>query len=220
METDRAMHAPENTRDQPGAAPSTMGGDPSMMSSDESILAAIGRRDDYALATLYDRYGRVAFALAYRVLGERGAAEDVVQEAFLSVWRYADRYRPERGAPRAWLMTIVHHAAIDRHRGRYKREQRAVALDDVAFALEADGQDTFDVVAEGIDAERIRDAVGSLPREQQEAIELAFFSGLTHQEISDRTGTPLGTIKGRMRLGLTKLRTRLTENGEVATVAL
>lgn len=212
------MHAPDETPGQPGAAPPD-GGDPSTWSSDESVVAAIGRRDDGALAALYDRYGRVAFALAYRVLGERGAAEDVVQEAFLSVWRYADRYRPERGVPRAWLMTIVHHAAIDRHRGRYKREQGAVPLDDVAFALESDGQDAFDAVAEGIDAERIREAVGSLPREQQEAIELAFFGGLTHQEISERTGTPLGTIKGRMRLGLGKLRTRLTETGEIAAAA-
>jgi len=177
--------------------------------SDDSLLGAIRGRDDGALAALYDRHGRVAYGLAYRILGERGAAEDAVQEAFLSVWRHADRFTPERGSARAWLLTIVHHAAIDRRRGRRKRELGDVPLDAVAFGLEGNGEDPFAIAAAGFEAERVRRAMAELPREQQRAIELAFFGGLTHQEVAARTGEPLGTVKGRMRLGLRKLRVLL-----------
>jgi RNA polymerase sigma-70 factor, ECF subfamily len=212
------MHAAGGKPDRPApmdpgpAAEAEWGGD-------AALVAAIGRRDEAALAALYDRYGRLAFALAYRLLADRGSAEDVVQDAFLAVWRHAERYRPERGAPRAWLMTIVHHAAIDRRRGRHKRELGDVPLDDVAFALEADERDAFEAVAEGIEAERVRRALGELPPEQREAIELAYFGGLTHQEIAERTGAPLGTIKGRMRLGLGKLRARLLDRDDAAAPA-
>lgn len=179
--------------------------------SDEAVLAAIQQRDDAALGELYDRYGRLAFGLAYRILGERGVAEDVVQDAFLSVWRRASSFQAGRGSARSWLMSIVHNAAIDRRRGRYRREQSDVQLDDVAYRLETDAEETFAVVAEGIAAEQVRVALDELPLEQRQAIELAYFGGLTHQEIADRTVTPLGTVKSRMRLGLRKLRTLLTE---------
>ncbi len=180
-------------------------------SSDEAVLAAIQQRDDAALGVLYDRYGRLAFGLAYRILGEPGVAEDVVQEAFLSVWRRASSFQAGRGSARSWLMSIVHNAAIDRRRGRYRREQTDVQLDDVAYRLETDTDDMFAVVAEGIAAEQVRAALDELPPEQRQAIEMAYFSGLTHQEIAERTGTPLGTVKSRMRLGLKKLRTLLGE---------
>src|SRR5687767_7326952 len=111
--------------------------------TDEDVLAAVQRRDEGALAELYDRYGRLAFGLAYRVLGERGAAEDVVQEAFLAVWRRAGSYQPARGNVRGWLTSIVHHGAIDRRRGRFKREQTDVALDALDYRLETDAEDTF-----------------------------------------------------------------------------
>jgi RNA polymerase sigma-70 factor (ECF subfamily) len=173
---------------------------------DEDVLASVQGRDDGAFAELYDRYGRLAFGLAYRILGERGVAEDVVQEAFLAVWRRAGSYRVERGSVRGWLMSIVHNAAIDRRRGRFKREQADVALDDLAFMLETDAEDTFAAVAEGIVAEQVRRALAGLPDEQRQAIELAYFGGLTQQEIATRTGTPLGTVKSRLRLGLHKLR--------------
>ncbi len=180
--------------------------------SDEEILAAIQRRDDAALAELYDRYGRLAFGLAYRILGERGTAEDIVQEAFLAVWRRASSFQADRGSARAWLMSIVHNASIDRRRGRYKREQTDVALDDLAFKLETGAEDTFDLVSERIEAEHVRAALGGLPVEQREAIELAYFGGLTQQEIATRTGTPLGTVKSRMRLGLHKMRSLLGDS--------
>lgn len=178
---------------------------------DEALLAAIQQNDEGALAELYDRYGRLAFGLAYRILGERGAAEDVVQEAYLAVWRRGASFRSDRGSARAWLMSIVHNAAIDRRRGRFKREQEAVPIDDLAFKLESDAEDPFALVSEQIDAAQVRTALGSLPKDQRDAIELAYFGGLTQQEISDRTGTPLGTVKSRMRLGLYKLRSLLAE---------
>jgi RNA polymerase sigma-70 factor (ECF subfamily) len=185
---------------------------------DEGILAAIQQGDERALAELYDRYGRLAFGLAYRILGERGSAEDVVQEAYLAVWRRSSSFRADRGSARAWLMSIVHNAAIDRRRGRFKREQEAVPIDDLAFKLEDDAEDPFAQVSGEIDAAQVRAALGSLPKEQRDAIELAYFGGLTQQEISDRTGTPLGTVKSRMRLGLYKLRSLLAESmgGELA----
>jgi RNA polymerase sigma-70 factor (ECF subfamily) len=180
--------------------------------NDEELLAAIQQSDEGALAELYDRYGRLAFGLAYRILGERGTAEDVVQEAFLAVWRRSTSFKADRGSARAWLMSIVHNAAIDRRRGRFKREQEAVPLDDLAFKLENEAEDPFALVSEQIDAEKVRSALGTLPGEQREAIELAYFGGLTQQEISDRTGTPLGTVKSRMRLGLHKLRSLLIDS--------
>jgi RNA polymerase sigma-70 factor (ECF subfamily) len=174
--------------------------------SDEALLTRISRGDSDALGVLYDRYARVAIAIAYRVLGEHGAAEDVVQEAFLAVWRRVDSFDPSRGSVRSWLLTIIRNGAIDRRRGRHARALQDTALDDVAFRLTTGDEETFDTVASSVEAERVREALSTLPPEQREAIELAYFGGLTHQEIAQRTGAPLGTIKGRMRLGLHKLR--------------
>lgn len=177
--------------------------------SDAAVLDAMRDGDGSALGPLYDRHGRLAFITAYRVLGEKGAAEDVVQEAFLAVWRNADRYRADKGPVRAWLLTIVRNAAIDRRRGRHGRDSRVGALDDVAYGLEAKTPDPFSIAAARLEAEQIRTAVADLPREQRHAVELAFFGGLTHQEVAEQTGEPLGTVKGRLRLGLRKLRAAL-----------
>ena len=173
---------------------------------DDALLARIARGDAEALGVLYDRYNRMAFGVAYRVLGERVASEDTVQEAFLAVWRRVDSFDPSRGTVRSWLLTIVRNGAVDRRRGRHGRALHDATLDDVAFRLATDGEETFDIVAASVEAERVREALDHLPPEQREAIELAYFGGLTHQEIAARTGAPLGTIKGRMRLGLHKLR--------------
>jgi RNA polymerase sigma-70 factor (ECF subfamily) len=179
--------------------------------NDEDVLAGVQRRDDGALAELYDRFGRLAFGLAYRILGERGQAEDVVQDAFLAVWRRADSFQAERGSVCGWLMSIVHNASIDRRRGRFKREQADLPLDDLTVRLQTDAEETFATVAEGIVAEQVRQALAGLPDEQRQAIELAYFGGLTQQEIATRTGAPLGTVKSRLRLGLHKLRALLQE---------
>jgi len=183
---------------------------PATEDPDAALLRALSGGDGAALAALYDRHGRIAFAVAYRVLGERGAAEDAVQDAFLSVWRNAGRYRPDRGSVRSWLLTIARNAAVDRRRGRHRRDAMTATLDDVAFGLEAATDDPFLTVAAGLEATAVRSAMASLPDEQRRAIELAYFGGLTHQEVADRTGEPLGTVKGRLRLGLQKLRAALT----------
>lgn len=183
----------------------------SLEPSDDVLLARIARGDSDALGVLYDRYARLAIAVAYRVLGEHGVAEDVVQEAFLAVWRRVDSFDASRGNARSWLLTIVRNGAIDRRRGRHGRALQDAALDDVAFRLATGGEETFDTVASTVEAERVREALATLPPEQREAIELAYFGGLTHQEIAQRTGAPLGTIKGRMRLGLHKLRGSLED---------
>jgi RNA polymerase sigma-70 factor, ECF subfamily len=176
---------------------------------DDALMVAIQARDDEALATFYDRYGRLAFGLAYRMLGERGMAEDVVQEAFLNTWRRAESFDVGRGNARSWLMSIVHNLAIDRRRGRQRRVWSDVALDDVETTLETDEDDAFAVVAQSIEAERVQAVLRELSEEQRQAIVLAYFAGLTHQEIAEQTGTPLGTVKSRMRLGLRRMRTLL-----------
>jgi RNA polymerase sigma-70 factor, ECF subfamily len=179
------------------------------MADDDALLTAIQGRDEAALGDLYDRYGRLALGVAFRILGERGVAEDVVQEAFLNVWRKASGYQPGRGSVRTWLLTIVHNLAIDRRRGRYRRELSDVQIDDVAFALGTDDEELFASVAGAIDAQQVQAAIATLSAEQRLPIVLAYFGGLTHQEIAERTGTPLGTVKSRMRLGLQKLRSAL-----------
>lgn len=173
---------------------------------DDALLVAIQARDHDALTALYDRYGRLAFGLAYRLLGERGIAEDVVQEAFLNVWRRAAGFEVGRGSARSWLMSIVHNLAIDRRRGRQRYTWTDVALDDVEGMLNDDEGDTFAIVSQSIEAERVQVALQTLPDEQRQAIALAYFSGMTQQEIAERTGSPLGTVKSRMRLGLQRMR--------------
>jgi RNA polymerase sigma-70 factor (ECF subfamily) len=179
--------------------------------TDEMLLAAIGSGNPEALGLLYDRCNRLAIAVAYRVLGDHTAAEDAVQDAFLSVWRRVASFDPQRGSARGWVLTIVRNAAVDRRRGRHAHALHDATLDDVTFRLATDGEETFAAVASSIEATRVRDALALLPSEQREAIELAYFGGLTQQEISERTGTALGTVKGRMRLGLHKLRAALAD---------
>jgi RNA polymerase sigma-70 factor (ECF subfamily) len=160
---------------------------------------------------LYDRYGRLAYTLALRVLGDAGAAEDVVQEAFLSVWRRGSSYRPERGSVRTWLCSIVHHRAIDRLRGRSGRARLDLPLDR-APAGEA-LSDTWDAVAADLERGQIRHALAELPDEQRRTIELAYYAGYTQSEISALMSVPLGTVKGRTRMALRRLRSSLERQG-------
>jgi len=177
--------------------------------SDESLLAAVAKGDHDALGVLYDRYHRLAMAVAYRVLNDHGTAEDVVHDAFLTIWRRGDSFNAGRGTVRSWLLTVVRNAAIDRRRGRFARALQDTPLDDVAFLLSSEKEEIFATVAAGIEAGRVREALSALPAEQREAIELAYFKGLTQHEIAEQTGAPLGTVKGRMRLGLQKMRATL-----------
>jgi RNA polymerase sigma-70 factor (ECF subfamily) len=176
--------------------------------SDESLLAALSARDLTALAELYDRYGRVAYALAYRILGEAEAAEDVVHDAFLSAWRGAQSYRKERGQPRAWLLSIVHHRSVDVV--RRKTTFRPAPLE-VAEQHPSD-DDTAEEAARNVEHATVRAALEALPIAQRRTIELAYFGGYTHVELAHIMGVPLGTVKGRMRIGLQKLRRALEDD--------
>jgi RNA polymerase sigma-70 factor (ECF subfamily) len=178
---------------------------------DNELIAAVARGDHAALLALYDRHGRMAFGLAYRTLGEAGAAEEAVQDAFLRLWRRAGTFDPARGAGRSWLLTIVHHCAIDLHRRRAGQPSVVAGLDEIVERQA--GSDAWSDVVERLDGERVRAAVATLPGEQRRAVELAFFDGLTHREIAERDGLPLGTVKGRLRLGLRRLHGLLQEPG-------
>ena len=170
--------------------------------SDQELLAAISRGDQAALGQLYDRYAAIALGTAFRVVQDRAVADEVVQDAFVAAWRRAGSYEPERADAGSWLLSIVHRRAIDRVRGRAEADPEpvAAAADESGLWPEASSRrQRAEIVA----------ALEALPGEQREAIELAFFGGLTHVEIAERTGQPSGMIKERMRLGLIKLRTVL-----------
>lgn len=184
-------------------------------SSDEELIVAIQARDVQALAALYDRHRVLAYSLALRSLANQADAEDVVQEAFLNVWRAAATYRTGRSSPRSWVLSIVHHRAIDKLRSRKSRVQ-PVALDEGMNV--ADSMDVWREVANNLTGEDVRRALGGLPDEQRQTIELAYFSGYTHTQISEMMNVPLGTVKGRMRIGLHKLKALLEQStSELAT---
>jgi RNA polymerase sigma-70 factor (ECF subfamily) len=184
--------------------------DDPVIRTDEELIADLGRGDAEALGLLYDRYRRLAMAVAYRILDDASAAEDSLQDAFVQVWRNHTSYHPERGSVKSWLLTIVRNAAIDRHRGKEGRARQDRPIDEVEYLLGED-DDPHAQAVEALQSEQIKAAIDQLPQEQRDAITLAFFNGLTHQEIAERTGVPLGTVKGRMRLGLRKMRQQLID---------
>ncbi|HZP95374.1 MAG TPA: sigma-70 family RNA polymerase sigma factor [Candidatus Limnocylindria bacterium] len=173
--------------------------------SDDTLITALAGRDLGALAALYDRYGRIAYALAYRILGEPEAAEDVVHDGFISAWRGATSYRSERGNVRGWLLSIVHHRAVDVL--RRKTTFRPAPLE--AAEHRAADDDTAEEATRNVEHASVRAALEALPPAQRRTIELAYFGGYTHVELADLMGVPLGTVKGRMRIGLQKLRRAL-----------
>jgi RNA polymerase sigma-70 factor, ECF subfamily len=179
--------------------------------ADEDLMTLVDRKDPDAFEAFYDRHGGAAYSLAHRIVGDPGLAEDVTQEAFLSIWRSNARFDPARGSVRAWALGIVRNRAIDALR-RSARPVPKLDLDDEAVLENQPGQERTE--AEAIRREtagRLRRALGILPREQSQVIELAYFGGFSHSEIAEMVGVPLGTIKGRMRLGLEKIRTTLAE---------
>jgi RNA polymerase sigma-70 factor, ECF subfamily len=163
-----------------------------------------------AFEVVFDRHGSVAYSLAVRVCRRQAMAEEVVQEAFLSLWRSRERYDPGRGSVRTWVLRIVHNRAIDALRRACAGDGGAEvpAERDLAERLPA-AELTEALVLDRDDAQRVRQALGSLPAQQRRAIELAFFDGLTHVEIARLLDLPAGTVKGRIRLGLQKLRDAL-----------
>jgi len=179
--------------------------------ADEDLMTLVERRNADAFAVLYDRHGGAAFSLAHRIVGDRAVAEDVTQEAFLSVWRSGARFDAARGSVRSWTLSIVRNRAIDSLR-RQAGSAPKLDFDDDATLEARPSSDLTD--AEAIRREtsrRVRGALQELPREQSEVIGLAYFGGFSHSEIAEMLGMPLGTVKGRMRLGLEKIRLTLAE---------
>lgn len=179
--------------------------------ADVELLERIKARDAAAFELLYDRHSRVAYGLAYRILGDAESAEDAVQDAFLTLWRQPDSYGEERGTVRSWLLAVVHHRAIDLVRRRTHREDRQQALDD-ALPL-PDASDTMEQAQQNVEGEQVRRALEQLPPDQQRSVMLAYFGGYTHDEIARQLGLPLGTVKGRLRIGLQKMRGYLRGEG-------
>lgn len=174
---------------------------------DKELLAAVQRREPQALAALYDRYGRISFALAFRIVNDHGIAEDVVQEAFLRLWHQAGSYQASRGTVRSWLLSIVHHRAIDVLRSREHRSERDLPLERAESV--PGSTDVWQQVSRSLDREVIHEALASIPAVQREAIELAYFGGYTYTEIAAMMNVPLGTVKSRLRLGLERMRAYL-----------
>jgi RNA polymerase sigma-70 factor (ECF subfamily) len=188
---------------------------PGADAGDELEVALMGRLaagDLTALETIYDRHGASAYALALRITADAALAEDVVQEAFVGLWINAARYSETRASVRTWLLSIVHHRAIDVVRRRRLTISLPSADEPADPALT--GADVWPAVAGRLDREAIRAALATLSEVQREALELAYFGGLTQQEIAQRTGTPLGTVKSRVRLGLLALREQLLDQVE------
>ncbi len=167
-----------------------------------------------AFEVIYDRHAGVAFSLAYRMCGQRALAEETVQEGFLALWRSGSRYDPSRGSVRGWILRIVHNRAIDALRRGAVHESTRIDEEGIAERLVAPERTDLEFVRRD-EAREIRDALEGLPDEQSRVIELAYFGGLTHVEIASMLDVPVGTIKGRMRLGLAKMRMALADPAEV-----
>jgi RNA polymerase sigma factor (sigma-70 family) len=173
------------------------------------LLRRIASADLAAFESLYDSYGSVAYGVAVRITVDEALAQDVVQDAFISVWRNAARFDPSRGTVKTWLLAIVHHRAIDEVRRRRGIQGLPEPEDDLPAPLTM--QDVWGEVSERLDATSVRAAFAGLPEPQREALRLAYYEGLTQEEIASRTGTPLGTVKSRTRLGLLSLRRLLAD---------
>jgi RNA polymerase sigma-70 factor, ECF subfamily len=175
------------------------GVDPQMQAQDAALVSRLRSGDQAAMTSLYDRYASLVYAVALRVVGDTGAAEDILQEVFLQLWRKPGAFDAARGRLAPWLAVIARHKAIDHLRSRRGQTD----IEDVTLALDARLEEAADRAQAG---EKVRKVLADMPGEQRRALELAFFQGLTHTEIAQQTGDPLGTVKTRIRSGLLQLR--------------
>jgi RNA polymerase sigma-70 factor (ECF subfamily) len=178
--------------------------------ADEEVMQLVADGNPRAFELIYDRHGGAAFSLAYRMVGSRVTAEDTTQEAFLSIWRSRLRYDRSRGSVRTWVLGIVHNRAVDALRRGSVHDRARETMDGVEERFEASERTDVEAVRRE-EAAGVRRALDTLPDDQRRTIELAYFGGFSHSEIAELLGEPIGTVKGRMRLGLDKLRRRLAE---------
>ena len=183
--------------------------------ADEDLMHLMRQGDAAAFEVIYERHCSAAFSLAYRMTGRRGAAEDVVQEAFLSLWRSGARYDQTRGSVRTWVLAVVHHRGIDALRRGLKHDRHRASDEGIEERFESGDRTDVQAVRRE-EAAEVRSALAALPDEQSRAIELAYFGGFSHSEIATMLETPIGTVKGRIRLGLKKLRGELGHGREVS----
>ena len=175
-----------------------------------ALMLRIAQGDQRAFETLYDRFSGILFATAYRVLNNQAAAEDVVQDTFIQIWQKAPQYDPAKGKPLTWAVTLTRNRSIDRLRSTQRRSRMQDDLQAESETFEQfDGRSSLDAISSAETSQRVRDAVNKLPADMREAIELAFFGSLKQSEIAERLNTPLGTIKARIRRGMTKLQNML-----------
>jgi len=179
--------------------------------ADEELMPLVGRKDPEAFEVLFDRHGGAAYSLAYRIVGDRAAAEEVTQEAFISVWRSGARFDAARGSVRSWLLSVVRNRAIDFLRSRAGKAPKLSFDDDSVLEQRPAKERTEEEALRRETAGELRGAIGKLPGEQSKVIELAYFGGFSHSEIAQILNLPMGTVKGRMRLGLEKIRGELAE---------
>jgi RNA polymerase sigma-70 factor (ECF subfamily) len=182
--------------------------------ADEELMQLVREGETRAFEVIFDRHSGAAFGLAYRMCGRQTMAEDVVQEAFVSLWRSGARYDATRGSVRTWVLSAVRNRAIDAFRREGAKGSRDVAEDGVAERMPAPVLTDTEVERRD-EARQIRKALGELPPDQRQVIELAYFGGFTHSQIANMLALPSGTVKGRMRLGLTKMRLMLGDAPEV-----
>ena len=183
--------------------------------ADEDLISLVGDGDAQAFAVLYDRHSRAAYSLAYRMMNGRQAAEDLAQDAFLKVWRPATSYRADRGGVRTWILSIVHNRGIDQLRSSASRRR---VQDRVEATIDRwQPSEAFAETWRNSQREQVREALDTVPPEQLKILALAYFSGYTHMEIAENLDVPLGTVKGRMRLGLKKLRDHFEAQEMAAT---
>jgi RNA polymerase sigma-70 factor (ECF subfamily) len=179
--------------------------------ADEELMPWIAKKDPEAFEVFYDRHGGAAYSLAYRILGDRTGAEDCIQEAFISIWRSGARFDRTRGSVRSWTLSIVRNRAIDALRSKAGKAPKLTFDDDAILeARPAEEHTEAEVLAQET-ADEVRGALSQLPGEQSKVIELAYFGGFSQSEIAGMLNVPLGTVKGRMRLGLEKIRGEMAE---------
>ncbi len=182
--------------------------------SDEALLNAIAGGAVWAMDSLYQRYSRILYSLAYRMVADHQVAEDLLQDAFLAVWRRATTYSPQTGAARSWLISILHHRTIDYlRRVRRRATIHEAPLEELELNEDIAYPDAWDAAWQSVKSSHVRAALMKIPAEQRLVIELAYFQGWTHAEIAEGTQIPLGTIKARMRLGLLHLKEILIQMG-------